>query len=143
MLYLFCLYHKTGRDLSGHNLALSIPNPCQLSIWMLSRPRPANAAVDENHENRLAGTHKTPSVKRPLESVENLPTITPLTARKGLRDVTNSARKWDNVSQNTSVRRPSKLSKVTNEEDIPEPEFAPVLSVEEENKLFMGIQHLF
>ena len=110
-----------------------------VSIRMLSRPRTTNGAVDENHENRLAATHKTPSVKRPLESVENLPTVTPLAARKGLRDVTNSARKWDIASQNTSIRRPSKLSKVTNEEDIPEPEFAPVLSLEEENKLFLGI----
>lgn len=89
--------------------------------------------IDENHENRVP--LKTPSLKRPLESMESTPVST---ARKGLRDVTNSER---NVA-GTSVRRPSKLSRVVNEEDIAEPEFAPVLSLEEEKSLFIGTIHI-
>jgi hypothetical protein len=107
---------------------------------MLSRQKTAN--TDENIENKPSSL-KTPSIKRPLtEHNEDLPAHIPSTSRKGLRDVTNSAQKeqirpLSNI--NSTTKKPSKLSKVINEEDIPEPEYAPILTTEEEASLFAGI----
>ena len=63
--------------------------------------------------------------KRVLDAADGPAMKTPLTTRKGLRDVTNSVYREQNLSATASVRRPSKLSRVyVEDEDVPEPECA-------------------
>ena len=63
----------------------------------------------------------------------NLAAKTPITERRSLREITNSTSRDSNGTSTlfpTMTKRalaPSKLSNVINTDDIPEPEFAPIL----------------